>query len=167
MEVTAKLEFTRPCLGNVRHPDVDRMERDPEGNVIFLPTWWRSALAKAAQAINKHHKLVDNIRPALQIYGPVTEIERRYIEQHGDSKVPRTKVHEGFDVGAVVECSFMLMSGMTANHFTELLEAVGTYFGFSPYGWRLGLYGFFKVLEVRKGGHRSREESGEPPSSGT
>lgn len=167
MEVTAKLEFVRPCLGNVRQPDYDRMERDQDGNVIFLPTWWRAAFATAAKAINKHHKLVDNIHPALQVYGSVTRVERRYAEQRGDIKQQRVRVHEAFDVGAVVECSFMLSSGMTVNHFTELLEAVGTYFGVSPYGWRTGLYGFFKVLEVRKGGCSSRKEGRKPAAGDT
>ena len=167
MEVTARIRFTRPCLGNVRRPDCDQMERDPEGNVIFLSTWWRAAFAKAARAINRHYKLVDNIHPALQIYGPVTRIERPYTEQHGDGRQRRIKIHEGFAVGAVVECSFLLSSGMTADYFTELLESVGIYFGISPYGWKTGLYGFFKVLEVRKGGYRPRKESGEPAQGDT
>ncbi len=169
MEVTAKLRFTCPCLGNVRGEEYDRMERDQEGNIIFLPTWWRAAFAKAAQAINRHYKLVNSIHPALQIYGgPVTKIERRYLEQLSDSsdKVQRVKLHEGFDVNTVVDCSFLLTSGMTVNHFTELLEVIGLYFGMSPYGWKQD-FGRFQVLEVRRGGHRSREESGKPPSGDT
>lgn len=166
MEVTAKIQFVRPCIGNVRRPDFDRMEHDQDGNVIFLPTWWRAAFAKAAQAINRHYALVDNIHPAPQVYGTVTKIERQYVEHRGGVKVQCSKIHEGFDVGAVVECSFLLGSGMTANHFTELLETVGLYFGFSPYGWRQN-FGRFRVLEVRKGGHRSREESGKPAAGDT
>jgi len=149
VEVTAKIQFVRPCLGNVRRSDYDRMEHDQDGNVIFLPTWWRAAFAKAAQAINKHHKLVDNIHPALRIYGTMTKIERQYYEQRGDSSVQRIKVHEGFDAGTTVECSFLLPSEITANQFTELLEVVGLYFGISPYGWRQD-FGRFRVLSVDK-----------------
>ena len=162
MEVTAKLQFTLPCLGNVRKPDFDRMERDQDGIVIFLPTWWRSAFAKAAKAINHYHDLVNKIHPALPIFGPVTRVPRRYGRKPQD-----IKVHEGFAVGATVECSFLLPSEMTANQFTELLEAVGNYIGISPYGWKSGKFGFFKVLGVRKGGSSSHQKSGQPPSGDT
>lgn len=149
MEVTARIQFTRPCLGNVRKPDFDRLLRDPDGEVIFLATWWRAALAKAARALNKYHSLVDKIRPALPVRGPISHIKRWY----GDSGA--FKIHEGFDAGAVVTAQFLLPSGMTMDQFTELLETVGLYVGVSPYGWQSGDWGQFKVLEVLKSDRRS------------
>jgi len=148
MEVTARIQFTRPCLGNVRKPDFDRLLRDPDGEVIFLATWWRSALSQSARALNKYHSLVDKIRPALPVRGPVSHIKRWY----GDDGA--FKIHEGFDAGAVVTVQFLLPSGMTLDQFTELLETAGLYVGVSPYGWKTGTYGQFKVLEVLKSDRR-------------
>jgi hypothetical protein len=142
MEVTARIQFTRPCLGNVRKDDYDRLLRAPDGEVIFLVTWWRAALAKAARAINRYHAFIDKISPALPVDGPVSHIKRWYGKGTSDFKI-----HEGFDAGAVVMVRFLLPSGMTLDQFTELLETVGEYFGVSPYGWRES-YGLFKVLEV-------------------
>jgi hypothetical protein len=154
MEVTARIQFTRPCLGNVRKPDFDRLLRDPDGEVIFLATWWRSALSKAAQAINKYHTLVDRLRPALPVRGPVSHIKRWYGNGEG-----AFKVHEGFDAGATVTVQFLLPSGMTLDQFTELLETVGLYVGISPYGWKTGTYGQFKVLEVVKSDRKRRSRN--------
>lgn len=156
MEVTARIQFTRPCLGNVRKPDFDRLLRDPDGEVIFLATWWRSALSKSARALNKYHSLVDKIRPALPVRGPVSHIKRWY----GDEGA--FKIHEGFDAGATVTVQFLLPSGMTLDQFTELLETAGLYVGVSPYGWKTGTYGQFKVLEVLKSDRRraTRDRSG-------
>jgi hypothetical protein len=142
MEVIAQIQFVRPCLGNVRKPDFDRLLRDPDGEVIFLATWWRSAFLKAARAINRYYKLVDKIRPALTVSGPVSHIKRWY---GNDSSA--FKVHEGFDTGTTVTAQFLLPSGMTLDQFRELLETVGCYFGISPYGWKAG-YGIFHVLSV-------------------
>lgn len=154
MEVTARICFSRPCLGNVRRPDYDRMPRDSEGDVIFMVTWWRAAFAKAAKAINRFYSLVDKIHPALQVYGEVTKFKRWY---NGGKKFT---VHECFDVGCTAEVSFLIPNEMTVSEFVELLEATGLYIGISPYGWRTGLYGHFKVLEVRKGGPSTHQEGG-------
>ena len=153
MEVTARLCFTQPCLGNVRRPDYDRMTRDSTDEVIFMVTWWRSAFGRAAKAINRFYSLVDKIHPAMQVYGDVTRYKRWY---NGGKKFT---THECFDVGAVVEVSFLIPNEMTIGEFTELIEATGLYIGVSPYGWKTGRYGRFRVLEVRKGGPSTHKES--------
>jgi len=140
VEVTATIEFVRPCLGSVRRPDYDRMHRDQDGNVIFMPSWWRAAFAQAAKALSKYYKFVDMIHPGMQVVGKVTRIKRWY----GQNKF---KLHEGFDVGAVVSVSFLIPSALTLNEFTEWLEATGAYIGLSAYGWK-DKYGLFKVLSV-------------------
>ena len=160
MEATARIQFTRPCLGNVRRPDFDRLLRNPDGEVIFLATWWRAALSKSARALNKYHKLVDKIRPALPVRGPVSHVKRWY--GNGERSF---KIHEGFDAGATVSVQFLLPSGMTLDQFTELLETAGLYVGISPYGWRTGSYGQFKVLEVAKSDRK--RQSRNPPSTNT
>lgn len=141
MEVTARITFTRPCLGNVRRPDYDRMPRDSTGEVIFMATWWRAAFAKAAKAINRFYSLVDRIHPALQVHGEVTRYERWY---NGGK---RSTIHECFGVGTTVEVSFLIPSEMRLEDFAELLEATGLYIGVSPYGWR-EQYGLFRVLSL-------------------
>lgn len=153
-EVTAVIQFTRPCLGNVRRPDFDRMQRDQDDVVIFMATWWRSAFLKAAKAINSHYDHVDKIHPALQVRGKISQINRRY-----GKDVSQIKIHEGFDTGTSVEVSFLIPTSMPIAAFADLLEATGVYIGVSPYGWQHGEYGRFKLLEVRKGGPRSDKES--------
>ena len=156
MEVTATLKFTRPCLGSVRRQDYDRMQRDQDGNVIFLPTWWRAAFAQAAKAISKYYRFVDQIHPGLTIDGNLSKIKRWY----GQKKY---KMHEGFGVGTVVQVSFLIPNELTQNEFAELLEATGSYIGISPYGWKTGMYGHFKLLGVRKGGlNHQHSKSGQP-----
>lgn len=153
MEVTARICFTLPCLGNVRRPDYDRMPRDSAGEVIFMVTWWRAALAKAAKAINRFYSLVDKIHPALQVRGTVGRHKRWY---NGGKKFTE---HECFDIGCVAEASFLIPNEMKLEEFAELLEAAGAYIGVSPYGWRTGRYGHFRLLEVRKGGPGTHKES--------
>jgi len=155
MEVVARLEFTTPCLGNVRRPDYDRMPCDRDGNVIFMTSWWRAAFAKAATALSRYHRLVDKVHPALQVEGRIAPIKRFF-----GSRMERFKIHEGFDVGTVVTCRFILPYGMTIEQFTELLETVGDYIGISPYGWRLGDLGHFKVLGVTRRARSPHQKSG-------
>ena len=167
MEITATLKFTTPCLGNIRKPDYDRMQRDPDGNVIFLPSWWRAAFAQAAKATNQHYGLVDKVRPAPVVVGQVSKVKRRYGRRPDD-----THAHEGFDEGAVIKIKFALPPGVAIAQFKELLQAVGSYVGFSPY--RQEDYGFFAVVSVeaasarrkgRAGGSRQNPEGGKPGPS--
>jgi hypothetical protein len=163
MEVIVSLKFTTPCLGNVRRPECDLMQRSGDGKVIFLPTWWRSAFAQAAKAVNRYHRYVDRIHAALEVDGDVTRIKRRYGRRPGDFKF-----HEGFDVGTVVKVRFAVPNDLSVEQFTELLEALGDYIGISPYGWKKGDYGHFKVRDVSrvaagapaKGGEHSAGDSG-------
>jgi len=160
VEITATIKFSRPCLGNVRRPDYDRMQRDQEGNVIFLQSWWRSALAQAAKALSRHYKYIDMIHPGLTVVGKLTKIKRWYGQR-------RYKVHEGFDVGTVVQVSFLLPPELSQAEFSELLVTTGEYIGISPYGWQSGMYGHFKLMGVRKGGICINPESGQPAADNT
>jgi len=165
MELVVKLKFTTPCLGNVRRDDFDRMLRDDSGRVIFLPSWWRAAFAQAANAISRYYQYVDQIRAAPPVEGAITKIERRYGKGDDDCKT-----HEGFDAGATIKVKFAIPGKMHVRQFVELLEAIGDYIGISPYGWKLGSFGHFKVLEVspRGGSHQKggRRSTGHPASRG-
>lgn len=161
MELTVRIRFTTPCIGNVRRNDYDRMQRDTDGNVIFMPTWWRSAFLQAAQSLNKYHDKIKQIRASLRVYGTLSRIKRRY-----GGAAHAYKIHEGYDVGAELEVNFLLPVGMTMEEFGELLEVTGEYVGVSPYGWADG-YGHFDVLEVRRGGHRRDKEVGQRTADST
>jgi len=164
MEVIASLKFTTPCLGNIRKLDCDLMQRDSDGKPIFLSTWWRAAFAQAAKAINRYHRYVDQIHAALQVEGDIVRIKRRYGKRPTDFKW-----HEGFAVDSVAVVRFAIPNAMTSDQFTELLEALGDYIGISPYGWKKGDYGHFKVLGVRSvaGGTSSkgRDSAASDPGS--
>jgi len=153
VELVVRLKFTTPCLGNVRRGDYDRMTRDDEGRVIFMPTWWRSAFGQAARAISRYYDYVNQILPALPVDGELTRITRRYGRGLED-----TTVHEGYDVGAVIAVRFAIPGKMHTRQFVELLEAVGEYVGVSPYRGDKN-YGFFKVLEVKKVGTSNYQKS--------
>lgn len=155
VEVIARLRFTTPCLGNVRRNDYDRMTRDAEGRIIFMPTWWRAALGQAARAISRYQNYVNQIMPALPVEGKLSRVSRRYGKGPDD-----LKVHEGYDVGAVVKVRFAIPNRMHIRQFIELLEAVGQYVGISPYrGGGKGDYGFFKIVEVSKVGASTYSKS--------
>lgn len=154
MELVVRLRFTTPALGNVRRDDYDRMMRDSDGNVIFMPSWWRAAFAQAAKALSRSHHYVNQIFAAPPIDGPISKIERRYGKEPSD-----VKTHEGFDVGAVVTVRFAIPGKMHIRQFIELLEAVGTYIGISPYGWKRASYGHFQILEVKKIGASNNKKS--------
>jgi hypothetical protein len=154
VELVVRLKFTTPCLGNVRRSDYDRMTRDDEGRVIFMPTWWRSAFVQAARAISRYYDYVNKILPALPIDGELTRITRRYGRGLDD-----IKVHEGYDVGAIITVKFAIPGKMHIRQFVELLESVGMYVGISPYRGGKN-YGFFKVLEVRKVGTNNHKKGG-------
>jgi hypothetical protein len=159
MEVAATLRFSTPCLGNIRKPDYDRMQRDPAGNIIFLPSWWKAALLQAATAINQHRHMVDKILPALVVEGSLTKIQRRY------GRLPHeVHEHEGFDESSLVTVRFALAPGVAVDQFRELLQAVGSYIGFSPY--RQTDCGFFTVVSLEtplsrraKGGRSAKDSS--------
>jgi len=169
MEVVATLRFSTPCLGNIRQSDYDKMQRDPDGNIIFLPSWWKAAFIQASTAINQHRKMVDKILPALVVEGALTKIKRRY-----GSRAHEVHEHEGFDETSLVVVRFALSPGVAVEQFRELLQAVGSYVGFSPY--RQTDCGFFTVVSLEtplsrraKGGSSARASSdkkGGKPASG-
>lgn len=153
MEIIAKLKFRTPCLGGVRRDDYDRMLRDTDGNVIFLPTWWRAAFAEAATAINRYDHYVNQIRPSPPVEGKLTQITRRY------GKGPQDyKIHEGFDTGTIITVKFAIPGKMHKQQFVELLEAIGDYTGFSPYRGRKQ-YGFFSVVSISQPAYRTQKRA--------
>ena len=147
MEVEVKLRFTTPCLGNERRPQRDLMLRSPEGNIIFLQSWWRACLAYGAQALNQHQRDIDDIQADPEVDGSVTIYRRFYNSKD-------FKEHEAFDVGAVIAVRFCLPNVVTLDDFKRILETAGKYAGLSPYGYKqnFGRFAVVSVEAVKRGG---------------
>jgi hypothetical protein len=137
-EVSVKLKFITPCLGNIRCDDYDRFERDGSGNVIFMSSWWRDLLKYGARALGRHQDLVDDIRIHARIFGAVKRFKRYYAPG-------QYKEHEAYDKGDLVEIHAMLPTGVPPEDFKEILRLAGQYKGISPYKWQDG-YGQFEPV---------------------
>lgn len=152
-EVTFCIRFTTPCLGNVRAQEVDKLNRDTEGNIIFMPSWWQRVIVSAANAINLAQGLVRQISWDIVVYRArkqVTIFDRSYTERKGSDFVHGSARHEALLVGAAVWINVLLPDGIPLDNFRSLLEAAGRYYGISPFGHRLG-FGRFEVLNVKRG----------------
>jgi hypothetical protein len=142
--------------------------RDPDGDVIFLRTWWRAVLRQAAEILCRHQKQVENIRFALKVDGRPRELEeyeerdpatgktrlmvRGYFFRH--YRPDRFAKHEAFFPGDVVGLTCAVPSSISDQDFMELMSYAGEYVGISPA--RPGEFGFFKVESVRpKRGRRA------------
>ena len=140
MEVKVRLRFTTPSLGNVRSETLDRMMRDPEGDVIFLQSWWRAVLSYGAQAYNRYEKDIDLVQTDTKVKGELSTFRRYY-------KPNEFKMHEAFLAGAEIEVRFCLPRAIGPEEIKELLTLAGRYVGVSPYGHKQD-YGRFLVLSV-------------------
>lgn len=140
MEVTVRLRFTTPSLGDVRSPNRDTMRRDREGKIVYLQAWWRATLKFAAHAISRHHKEVEEIQADPLIDGK-TSVYKRYYSLDG------FKEHEAFLDGDEVVARFMLPNKLSIGEFHELLEVAGKYAGISPYGFKQN-FGRFVVMSI-------------------
>jgi hypothetical protein len=143
IEVQAKLRFNNYCLGNRRHKRANRMLRDPEGRVIFMPMWWQSLMRYAAKVLSRHHKIVDLIDWDPVIDGQ-TKMYRRY---YGNEE--RFQPHEAFFPGDIIGVNAVLPTELSISDFSQLLDIAGRYKGMSPYGGEKK-YGTFEVMDVQK-----------------
>lgn len=142
-EVVAKLKFITPCLGNKRRENKpNEMLRDPQGNVIFLSSWWNTILSYGARAFSKHQSQVKKIGWD-QVVDGVTGVYRRYY-----TDVDYTE-HEAFLAGSVIGVRALLPDTIPLEDFQCILEISGRYRGISPYGHDKG-FGRFEVVEVSK-----------------
>ena len=142
IEVSIKLQYLTPALGNDRSDDVDRMLRNTSGQVIFLQSWYQAGLNYAAKALAKNQKDVAKIQFDPVVDGHVTEFRRYY-------SADKYKIHEAFAAGSVVGINAMLPREISIDDFEELMKIVGKYCGLSPYGWKKD-YGRFEVISVER-----------------
>ena len=140
IEVTVRLRFNRHSLGAVRCKKLNKMLRDPEGRVMFLPTWWAVLMRYAAKVLNRHQRLVNDIDWDPIIDGNPTNF-RRYYEPN------RYTLHEAFHPNDVIGVNAVLPSGLSISDFMQLLDVAGRYKGISPYKPR-DKWGTFEVINI-------------------
>lgn len=162
-EVTVRIRFNQVCPGAHRRPHsggvIFAMVRDPDGKVMFLPTWWSAILRYAAKVLNRHQQDVDAVR-----WDPLIDGEprtwRRPIPTDGKkSNRARYALHEAFLPGASIGVNCVLPSAITIDDFWQLLTVAGTYRGISPYKPSKD-FGTFEVVSIDS---RGRIVAIEPP----
>lgn len=149
-QVSIQIKFDQPCLGNEWRddPEPNRMLRGADGKVIFHPAWMKAMIIQAADAYSRHQGMVKKISWNAEIQGTLKICERPYTVIEQGVRVRRVKMHEGFDVGDVVEIRAFVPGGIPIIEFQELMVIAGRYCGLSPYGWKTGKFGRFSVVSV-------------------
>lgn len=142
IEVRIQLRFNQHSLGDRRTKQLNQMLRDPDGRVMFMPTWWKALMRYAAQVVNRHHDAVKDIDWAPVIEGTPREYKRFYAPQ-------KFTLHEAFFPGDEIIVHAVLPTELPIDDFKELLEVAGKYRGISPYR-KDQKYGTFDVIAVTR-----------------
>ena len=154
--VVVRLRFTTPCLGNIKDSKQGGRLchlRDGQGRVVFLQSWWDSAMTQAARAYGRHGKAVRKIRWSPIVDG-VTHVFTRYYKKDMYRK------HEAFRAGDEIAVKAMVPTDIPTADFRELVSVLGEYFGISPFrhpsedrnrtnDGRDGGFGRFEVVGVK------------------
>jgi hypothetical protein len=161
--VVIRIKFTTPCLGSKgdRKDDCLSHHRDGHGRVVFLQSWWDSAMAQAAKAYGRHQNDVRKIRWSPIVDGVTHPYWRHF-------KTNKAREHEAFRVGDEVAVKALVPPEISTKDFRQLLNVLGEFFGISPFrypggskgnaGGRDGGYGRFEVVEVREHGSNDKTE---------
>jgi len=142
IEVIVKLRFNNHCLGNCRRQRISEFLHDPNGKVMFLPTWWESIMRYAAKLLNRHQSNVKSIDWDPVVVGEPTEYRRFYAQG-------RFCTHEAFLPGDTIAVHAVIPATIPLDDFRELLDIAGSYKGMSPYKPE-NKYGTFEVLDVSR-----------------
>lgn len=158
-ELSVRIRFTVPCLGkdkkSYRHEGKLRykfvFQRSPQGKVVFLPTWWRAIMLKAANVMSQHQRAAEEIRFNPEVDGqPRKELFTRWYDE---SKFTN---HEYFPDGSVIGLTCIVPDSISDEDFERLLTYAGKYFGISPA--RPNEFGFFEVEQIQRISLRRRDE---------
>ena len=164
-EITIRLRFNQPCPGAVRTQDGKNVlhvhQRDPEGRVMFLSSWWAALVRYAAKVLNKHQSEVKKIRWDPVIDG-VPRKWKRYLPTPEGKAASRARyaLHEAFHPGDIIGVKCVLPRPISTDDMWQLLEIAGSYKGISPYKPNDG-YGTFCVVSI----HRRRRSLEKPDVS--
>lgn len=149
MEVAATIEFTYPCLGSVRERRGKgtwfRFLRNAKQQILFLPTHWDALLRYAALTTNSCQDMVARVTWDPVIYGtPSLRAFRRKTAAGPQAFV----FHEQFEPQSSLRVFAKLPEEMTLNEFRNLLAAIGSDRGFSPYHDKRAKYGTFEITSL-------------------
>lgn len=145
-EMTARIRFTRHCLGNVKAKGKSGrflLPRTQSGSVIFLPSWHRSNMRFAARTVGKHQDEVEKILWDAQVDGAVRPDSwyRRYYSS------VRFCLHESFVPDQVIGLNCVVPENVTDDDFWRLMQVAGQYRGLSP--WKPAEFGLYTVESIR------------------
>jgi hypothetical protein len=153
-ELTVKLRFVSPCLGQVKKYNRQRgkaqyyyvLPRDPiSGKVVFQPHWWHAILLQAAEILCRYQQDVPKVRFMMEVSGEPQPIPERYFHRHDGPHVSR---HEAFFPGDVIDLNCVVPSTIPDEDFKQLMIYAGRYYGISPAHPRQ--FGFFEVVSINK-----------------
>ena len=149
-ELTVRIRFTLPCLGNVRAKKSGKyfLPKNPAKQVTFMATWHEANLKFAAQVLGRHQDEVGKILWDIVVDGRVPHGEagrhRRYYT--GGNKKRRYSQHECFPAGYVVGLNCVVPVAITDDDVIALMNLAGKYKGLSP--WKPGEFGHFEVESI-------------------
>lgn len=146
-EMTVKICFSRPSLGNVKAADGKfYLPRSPSGHVLFMASWHACNMKFAANILGRHQGTVGEIRWDMSVDGVPRKDGwyRRHLP--GDLKRARYALHESFVSGQVVSLRCAVPTAIGDEDLRELMSIAGKYCGLSPA--RPNEFGRFEVVGV-------------------
>ena len=142
-DVTFTIEVISHILANGIGPngETDAFQRDNKNALVFQQSAFYSAFAQAIDLARVRGIKPADINMNLSVPAATEQYERRY---QGD----RYRWHEAIMPGTKVTFEAVVADHVTESSLHLILERMGKYVGFSPYGHKLG-YGKFSVIEVK------------------
>jgi hypothetical protein len=150
-ELTVRIRFTLPCLGNVKKGNSwFYLPCHPNGSITFLSTWHQCNMRTAAELISRHHKTVESILWDVFVDGKPPKGESRwhqrfYTNKQGKSRYSR---HECFPTDHIVGINCAVPAQITDDDMVQLMSVAGRYCGLSPWG-KPTEFGRFEVESIR------------------
>ena len=163
-ELTVRIRFLTPCLGNQKIKDGSGkfvFQRSPDNNIIFLASWHHSNMRMAAQLLNRFQSAVLDVHWDIHVDGKLKENKwhKNYYRATKSSKL-RYSLHEAFHQNQIIGINCLVPNEIADEDFWRLMSKAGQYKGLSP--WKPGEFGFYDVVSIRP--RRVPRNSDEHPS---
>lgn len=136
------IEVVSHILANSTGPNGERdvFQRDANDDLVFQQSAWYSAFAQAIDLAHVKGIKASDINMNLSVSADTEAYERRY---QGD----KFRTHEAIVPGTRVKFEAVVADHVTDSNLTLILDRMGKFVGFSPYGYRLG-QGKFNLVSV-------------------
>jgi len=151
-ELTVKIKFLSPCLGNEKNPKTGRFSfmrsPGPSAKILFLATWQAANLKLAAEMLGRHLELVKGVCWDIEIDAELRDkcLERCYYKKTPNGR-ERWSTHESLVKGQTACINCVVPHGISDDDFWSLMQLAGKYKGLSP--WQPGKYGHYEVVTIR------------------